>query len=114
MNKLAFLTLTGLLSTCSISAIAAEKTTEGSALPPGTSAPQTDRSNGVGTATDGGASTKGIDGKSGSVSNGADSGTTDNGPAPLGGSKGGGDGKGGSGAGNGSGTGSGSGSGSGS
>jgi len=98
-NKLAAITLAGLLSTCSLYALAAEKTTEGSALPPGTAQPQSNESNGVGTGSDGGTTTKGIDGKTGSVSNGADAGTTDNGPAPAGGSKGGGDGKGGSGSG---------------
>ncbi|MFU2330392.1 hypothetical protein [Pseudomonas sp. NFX98] len=96
-NKLLALTLAGLLSTGSLGALAAEKTTEGSALPPGTAQPQTDESNGIGTGTDAGTSTKGIDGKTGSMSQGADSGTTDNGPAPAGGSKGGGEGKGGSG-----------------
>lgn len=93
-RKLIALTLAGLLSASSLSALAAEKTTEGSALPPGTAQPQGDESNSVGTGTDGGTSTKGIDGKTGSASNGADAGTTDNGPAPAGGSKGGGDGKG--------------------
>ncbi|WP_338586164.1 hypothetical protein [Pseudomonas sp. MAG733B] len=96
-NKLLALALAGLLSTGSLCALAAEKTTEGSALPPGTAQPQSDESNGLGTGTDGGTSTKGIDGKTGSMSQGADTGTTDNGPAPAGGSKGGGEGKGGSG-----------------
>lgn len=98
-NKIAALTLAGVLSTCSVLAVAAEKTTEGSALPPGTAQPQSNESNGVGTGTDGGTSTKGIDGTTGSASNGADAGTTDNGPAPAGGSKGGGEGKGGTGSG---------------
>lgn len=93
-KKLVAFTLAGLLSASSLSALAAEKTTEGSALPPGTAQPQGNETNSVGTGTDGGTSTKGIDGKTGSVSNGADAGTTDNGPSPTGGSKGGGDGKG--------------------
>ncbi|NUT77779.1 hypothetical protein HNO86_22275 [Pseudomonas sp. C1C7] len=93
-SKLIALALAGLLSASSLSALAAEKTTEGSALPPGTAQPQGDESNSVGTGTDGGSMTKGIDGKTGSATNGADAGTTDNGPAPAGGSKGGGDGKG--------------------
>lgn len=93
-NTLLALTLAGLMSTCSLYALAAEKTTEGSALPPGTAQPQGNETNSVGTGTDGGTTTKGIDGKTGSMSSGADAGTTDNGPAPTGGSKGGGDGKG--------------------
>lgn len=98
-NKFAVLTLAGLLSTCSLYGLAAEKTTEGSALPPGTAQPQGNETNSVGTGTDGGKSATGIDGTTGTMSNGADSGTTDNGPAPAGGSKGGGEGKGGAGSG---------------
>lgn len=100
MNKIitAF-ALAGLVSTCSIYALAADKSTEGSALPPGTAMPQTDQSTGIGTGTEGGTTTKGIDGTTGSNANGADSGTTDNGPSPAGGAKGGGEGKGGSGSG---------------
>jgi hypothetical protein len=93
-NKILALAFAGLMSTCSLYALAAEKTTEGSALPPGTAQPQGTDTNGVGTGTDAGSSTKGIDRKTGSMSNGADAGTTDNGPAPSGGSKGGGEGKG--------------------
>ncbi|MET1069646.1 hypothetical protein C9I50_24785 [Pseudomonas prosekii] len=98
-NTLAVLTLAGLLSTGSLYALAADKTTEGSALPPGTAQPQGNETNSVGTGTDGGKSATGIDGTKGSMSNGADAGTTDNGPTPSGGAKGGGEGKGGSGSG---------------
>lgn len=86
------LALGGLLSTGVFAASDdASKTTHENALPPGggnktmTTDP-TSPSGGNGADADGSAT--GIDGKPGSMDKGADSGTTDNGPGTMGGSKG--------------------------
>jgi hypothetical protein len=100
-KKLASLALAGLLSASSFAAIAASSDTNPTATPEAPSGKQVipgdDKSPDSGNAT-------GIDGKTGSMSQGADTGTTDGGPGTQGAAKGDGS-SGASGGGNGSGAG---------
>ena len=99
-KKLASLALAGLLSASSFAAIAASSDANPTATPEAPSGKQVipgdDKSPDSGNAT-------GIDGKTGSMSQGADAGTTDGGPTPMGATKG--DGSSGNSGGNGSGAG---------
>lgn len=84
-RKLASLALAGMLSASPLAAFAASSEANPTATPetpsgkPAIKSPETAPNDG---------NSKGIDGKQGSMSNGADSSTTDGGPSPLGGSKG--------------------------